>query len=163
MCPKNYNEEFPKNTRKILETYYDSIKKDTGLEATFLLNCLLGLIVIVYEKNKDKLDNIKVSYFSDCLPDSYEYLNGSSIKTRKKEQYKDAKAKSFVKRIRDGIAHQHITANSDADENWISVTIKDFSNEGKNKGKENFVITISIEQLKRLAIAISELVPVHEG
>ena len=43
------------------------------------------------------------------------------------------------------------------------MTIKDFSKEGKNNNKENFIIVISIEQLKHFAIAISKLVPENKG
>ena len=159
MCPKNYSDEFSQDTRTLFERYYEQIKNDSGLEKIFLLNCLLGLVVIVFEKHKEVLDTIRLSYFSDFLPDSYKRLESGVLKVKKKQNYKATKSKDFVAKIRNGIAHQHIIANLDENGNWRTVTIKDFSDRGKNKDKPNFEITLTVEQLKGLAIAISELVP----
>jgi hypothetical protein len=62
----NYPKDFVERTKKLVETHYECIKTTNELEVTFLINCLLGLIVAVAEngkatglvKDKDFLRNI---------------------------------------------------------------------------------------------------------
>jgi len=57
----NYKEEIVKRTKDLLETKFEGLKNDDR-EVTFLMNCLLGLIIAVSEKEKEtpifnKIDN----------------------------------------------------------------------------------------------------------
>ena len=167
MCPESYIDDFPTNTRCLVEKCYDYIEKEEGYEVTFLMNCLLGLIDVVSEKHKDKIGRKKVSFFAEYLPETF---NGTKTPwgeytTIKKSDYNSINAEYFITKLRNSIAHQNIEAESDG-ERWGYVILKDFYVDDKTKGShgavQNFEIKLSISQLKALAIAISELVPVQK-
>ena len=167
MCPEFYIDDLPFNTRRLVEECSSYIEETMGLEVTFLINCLLGLVVIVSEKHKDKIGSKKLSIFSSCLPDKFigTRYNYSRIDTIEKKDYCHISASYFISKLRNGISHQNIDGNKNVvNGNWESVTIKDFYVEddeqhGIRKGDNNFQITIDIDQLKKLAIEISKLVP----
>lgn len=166
--PKDYNKDFPKNTRNLFEGQYSNIAKTSGLEVTFLMNCLLGLIVIIFEKYEDLIKDKNLAEFSDYLPETFEMSdsNKSQKIPRVKSNYNSINLRDFLKRMRDGIAHQNITPLPKVDEDdtttpWKSVEIKDifFWREDKEKKEnENFNIIIEVDNLKKLAIAISDIV-----
>jgi hypothetical protein len=63
---KNYKIDFVQRTLELLKTNYGRIQEDLHLEVTFLMNCLLGLIVTVTE-NKES----KNSFFSENIDDEF--------------------------------------------------------------------------------------------
>ena len=153
MCSNNFADEFPVKTKELFEWYYEPIRDDTGLEVTFLINCLLGLVCSIYEKyeGREELKYIKLDMFSDSLPDSFLRLSDKKLVTRTKDMYKKLEVGDFLKRIRDGIAHQHISVILDSNGKWDKITIQDIYHKSVN-----FEITLTIEQLKKLALKISE-------
>jgi hypothetical protein len=64
---KYYKIEFVERTLKLLERTFEDIKKEQGLEVTFLMNCLLGLIVTVAENEQSK--NLFNGYINDNFAD----------------------------------------------------------------------------------------------
>lgn len=164
MCPENYIEDLPANTRRLLNETFKYIEENIGLEVTFLMNCLLGLVDVVSEKHKDKIKGKLVSDFSKHLPKNFKGQINEKVKEFieiNDSQFKEIQAEYFIKKLRNGICHQHIEAFP-KDGKWESVIIKDFDVGKKNKDSQNFEITLTIEQLKNLAIAISELVPTRK-
>lgn len=174
--PKDYKKDFPKNTKILFSKYYEKIEKDSGLEVTFLMNCLLGLIVTVSEKHKEELKNIKISCFDENLPESFELSSSdesSELIHRNKGYYNRLYASRFIRKLRNGISHQHITPlpeidEDDSEQKWEKIKIEDFYIKKNKNGDvineiKNFEIILTIEQLKHLAIAISELVPENKG
>lgn len=164
MCPENYIDDLPANTRRLLNESFKYIEENIGLEVTFLMNCLLGLIDIVSEKHKDKMEGKSVSDFSKHLPKSFKghiKENDKKIIEINDSRFKEIRTEYFIRKLRNGICHQHIEAFPKGGK-WEYVTIKDFDVGRKNKGSQNFEITLTIEQLKSLAIAISELAPTRK-
>lgn len=168
MCPESYIDDFPTNTRCLVEKCYDYIEKEEGYEVTFLMNCLLGLIDVVSEKHKDKIGDKNVSYFLSYLPDSFLITKRKSWECVeiKREEYASVEAEHFIKKLRNSIAHQNVDAGPKG-ARWEYVVLRDSYMRGDKvhcirKGDINFEIKLSISQLKALAIAISELVPVQK-
>lgn len=159
MTPENYENELPKNTRDLVKKCYDTglIEKTSGLEVTFLMNCLSGLIAIVSEKHRDRIYGKNISDLSTNLPEKFFGTNpkGSCCREILSSEYSEISAVYFISKLRNGISHFYIQAQP-AHERWEYVIIQDY-NVGQDTDKI-FEIRLSIAQLRDLAIAISELV-----
>ena len=159
MCPTNYCKSFTKNTKTLLEEYFCQIKNDAELEVTFLMNCLLGLIVNVSEKKKNQ-KKVKISDFAQFLPETFLLWSDTTNKLETvmiSDSSKYSFKKYFLKHLRNGISHSHIIAEPDSNDNWHKVIISDFYTIGKKKGLKNFEISLTIEQLYKLALKTAEL------
>jgi hypothetical protein len=146
----NYQKEFGKRTVEVLEKGFEPLKK-LGREVTFLMNCLLGTIVVISEKeDKRKKNNQPGNNFLIGKIDET-FLRTLGIST-KQERIGKCKLK-FIQNIRHGIAHQRIEAldNGNADESvWSGVIIKN-DYQGRN-----FEISFTIDELRNLAINLAK-------
>lgn len=172
METENYKIDFVARTKEILEEDYSHFE-GKGREVTFLLNCLLGLVVTISENEKEnqqvfqgKIDDD----FLELIPDKIGfYLNPeqvnpeqescilidvSSVECRvrvghKKELRKKTKL-WLINRIRNGIAHQNIEGISKEGQ-WTGVCLWNID----KKSRKDFEIIFTIDELKNFAIGLS--------
>lgn len=178
----NYYERYIENGYSEEQAFYLSeirttqqIMVDLGKNGiympTLLINSLLSLIILPYEKAKARDNNRvfsgKFSTFENQMGISpiifqpIKSCDGSNVK------YNNKTTNTFINKIRNGIAHQNISVSISDNRNF-SITIKNkyrnkecnkcLKKECMSKGikKENggvidFEITVSLEQLKKLA------------
>lgn len=172
--------EFVERTKEILEKeFHNFIDKDR--EVTFLLNCLLGLIVTVSaiektEGNKvldDKIDD----EFLALIPKTIGFVNkknavdeNSDLINKKTltelniqvghwDDLKREKKSWLLDKIRNGIAHLNIKWVN-VDEKIMAITLWNKPLGKKYAQKKDFEITFEIEILRKFAITISEKLPV---
>ncbi|RXK61601.1 hypothetical protein ESA94_00880 [Lacibacter luteus] len=163
---KNYKIDFVTRTKELLnDNFADFKSKDK--EVTFLLNCLLGLIVNVSEnEKKSKLTfNGKIDHaFISLLPDKVGFI----IKKRHSEDLTDERVEKietkighksdlksqdkfwFINKLRNGIAHQNIEGINEANK-WVGVKLWNTYNE-----ERDFEIIFTVDQLKSLALKIAD-------
>lgn len=163
---KNYKIDFVSRTKELLNDNFADFKtKDK--EVTFLLNCLLGLIVNVSENEKKSKLTFKGKIDADFisqLPDKVGFI----IKKQHSEDLTDERVKKieikighksdlksqdkfwFINKLRNGIAHQNIEGINEGDK-WVGVRIWNTYNE-----ERDFEIIFTIDQLKNLAIKIAD-------
>lgn len=149
----NYNIEFPRRTLKLLQSFRDK-KVDYNLNVTFLMNCLLGLIVTAVE-NSERQQLMAGNVDNDLLnllPDNVEIKVGNHpLATFPKARLLTRGKLSVLKKIRNGIAHQHVNPHNNGN-NWIGVTIWNV-NPG---GEIDFRLSLTTQQLHSLATYIAE-------
>lgn len=148
----NYNTEFPKRTLRLLKSFQNN-KIDYSLNVTFLMNCLLGLIVTAVENSARKelihgdVDDELLEFF----PDNVELKIGKhNLLSYPKSILKKRSKLSVLRQIRNAIAHQHVEPHNN-DDNWVGVTLW---NEPQ-PGIINFRISLQTVQLNSLAIYIT--------
>ena len=162
----NYKIDFIQRTKEILKTNYQSFE-DKDREVTFFLNCLLGLIVTISENEKrekkvfkDNIDN----EFLALIPDKIGFVESNrvdddltstdltelNVKVGHRNALKGKSQLWFINNIRNGIAHQNIEGINENDK-WVGVRLWN-----TNASKRDFEIIFTIEQLKQLAIVLSE-------
>jgi len=163
---KNYPIDFIKRTQEILLEHYQHFE-DKDREVTFLLNCLLGLIITIAENKKREETIFKGNIdeqFLSLIPDRVGFIDSKKLNIDLTEKdltevtinvgHKNdlkKKAKSwFLNKIRNGIAHQNIEQINE-DEKWIGVRLWNIDYDRK----KNFEIIFTIEELKKLAIELS--------
>jgi len=120
----NYNTEFPQRTLKLLKSFQDK-KIDYNLNVTFLMNCLLGLIVTAVENSERRqliVGNADEELL-DLLPASLELKVGNQdLSVHPKSILKTRGKLSTLKKIRNSIAHQHVEPHN-RNNNWVGVTL----------------------------------------
>lgn len=165
-----YPIEFVQRTYEILEKEYDYIKEKEDREVTFLMNCLLGLIVTVSEEENRKSNVFNGNIDDDFLalvPQKIGFLKMTHVDTDTDltnmgvtewnvpvghwNDLKKIKKSWLLKKIRNGIAHQHIDGVNE-NGRWVGVRLW---NEPVNNVKD-FEIIFTIEQLRNFAIKISK-------
>jgi hypothetical protein len=157
----NYPKDFVERTKKLINTHYDCIKKTSKLEVTFLINCLLGLIVAVAENGKGKglikeknfLGSIeKIGFLKkDTTKQNLISSDETTIKVAHKESLGEYKYEWFLTKIRNAIAHQHIEPIN-KDEKWTGVKMWNEPTDGI----KDFEIELTNTELKELALKIAE-------
>lgn len=144
----NYNTEFPKRTLKLLKSFQDK-KIDYKLNVTFLMNCLLGLIVTAVENSERRqliVGNVDDELLN-FLPDNVELKIGNqNLISHPKSILKTRGKLSTLKKIRNAIAHQHVEPHNKKN-NWVGVTLW---NVHPQDGMD-FRIELSTAQLNLLA------------
>ncbi len=164
---ENYPIQFIKRTREILSSHYKSFE-EKDREATFLLNCLLGLIITVSENEQKKSTVFKGTIdeeFLKLIPNKIGFVlkNNSENNVDLTEVSEmsegighkdDLNGRSqlwFINKIRNGIAHQHIEGVNE-DGKWIGVRLWN----ANNHASKDFEIVFSIDELKHFAITLSD-------
>jgi hypothetical protein len=162
---EDYKIDFIKRTKEILEGgYKDFEEKDR--EVTFLLNCLLGLVVGVSENEKREnrifQGNIDDSFLK-LIPEKIGFIEKSQYKNdltnkdlttldllvRHKNDLKMKKKLWFINKIRNCIAHQNISGVNENGQ-WIGVRLWN-----ENSSMKDFEIILTVEETKNLAIALA--------
>lgn len=167
MSEITYNKDFVKRTRKLLEINYDYFK-EKDLEVTFLMNCLLGLIIAISEnKNFKKVLNNNIDDdFLSHLPEKMCFIklnntninledcskNNIKFRISKKEDLKSEEKKWFINKLRNGIAHQHIKEINNKGK-WTGVEIW---NEANNNNIIDFRISFLTKELRQFVLFLSE-------
>lgn len=150
--------------------------KDMGeYTPTLLLNSLLSMIVLPYEKAKNSnskfLSDDKFNVFENQLGISPTLFQPISNCKNCKVSYNQKSVKVFVNKLRNGIAHQNITITIQGDKDF-SITIKNkYQSRDCNKcanptckekglkrengGVIDFEVTVTVNQLRKLAEYIS--------
>jgi hypothetical protein len=146
----NYQKEFGKRTVEVLERGHELLK-ELGREVTFLMNCLLGTIVAISEKEDKRKENNQPgnNFFAGTIDE--EFLLTLGIPTKREWIGKDKLG--LIENIRHGIAHQHVEAindtNADNESFWSGVIIiNDY------RGND-FEISFTIDELRNLAINLA--------
>jgi hypothetical protein len=163
MTPKNYSIEFVERTKQVLEIL-EQKAKENNLEVTFLLNTLLGLIVMCSEKGKNIFNKkIDDDFIEKIIPQDIQITENITIEFKqgmddkiernitKKEFLISKEQIWFIEKIRNGIAHQNIEPNPNGGEIWTHIRIYN-----KRNNKIDFGVTLSIDQLKKLALSIAD-------
>lgn len=167
----DYPNEFVKRTLRLLkENFHICNEKD--FEVTFLLNCMLGLIVTVSENKKrnnlsffiDNIDDHFLTFvpakvgFVDSKPVSESYdltkmnMTESNVSVSHKDDLKKKPKFWLLNKIRNGIAHQNIDGVNHG-EKWVGVRL--WNRPNKSKRTKNFEIVFTIKQLRKFAIEVS--------
>jgi len=163
---KNYRIEFVERTRDLLNNNFSDFK-DKDREVTFLLNCLLGLIVNVSENEKKTNLTFKGKINDDFLlnlPEKIGFIIKSSdkhnltdsnltkidTKVGHKDDLKECTKLWFVNKLRNGIAHQNIEGINDNDV-WTGLKLWNTTNE-----LIDFEVIFTIEELKKLTLKIAD-------
>ena len=157
--------DFVERTLKLLETQ-NNLKFDT----TFLLNCLLGLLVAVYEfEDEDKKESIfnkNINQeFLEYIPDNIEYFKAKddfekvsnrlkvkryNIELKGKNSIQEKTQLWYLEKIRNSIAHININPIN-RDKKWASVELFNEHSYGKD-----FSVEYSNEDLKKFAVYIAK-------
>ncbi len=144
----NYSTEFPRRTLKLLESF-QAKKIDYNLNVTFLMNCLLGLIVTAVENSERRqlitgnVDDEMLSF----LPDNVELKIGNQdLQVHPKSILKTRGKLSTLKKVRNSIAHQHVEPHN-RNNNWVGVTLWNVN----PQNEIDFRIELTTAQLNSLA------------
>lgn len=148
----NYNTEFPKRTLKLLKSFQDK-KIDYKLNVTFLMNCLLGLIVTAVENSERRqliVGNVDDKLLN-FLPDNVELKIGNqNLLVHPKSVLRTRGKLSILKKIRNSIAHQHVEPHNQKDY-WVGVTLWNVN----PQNEIDFRIKLTTAQLNSLANCIT--------
>ena len=160
----NYRIDFVERTKEILQENYPEFK-DNNREVTFLLNCLLGLIITVSE-NEKKLNKVfKGNIDNDFLkfiPEKIGFVEKTNnidltdkdltifelAVCHKTSLIKETKL-WFVNKIRNCIAHQNIEGMNENGK-WIGVRLWN-----QKDSTKDFEIIFTVEEIKNLAIELA--------
>lgn len=149
----NYSTEFPIRTLKLLKSF-QSKKIDYNLNITFLMNCLLGLIVTAVENSERRqlitgnVDDELLSF----LPDNVELKIGNQdLQVHPKSVLKTRGKLSTLKKVRNSIAHQHVEPHN-RNNNWVGVVLWNVN----PQNEIDFRIELTTAQLNSLANYITQ-------
>ena len=157
---KNYKLDFIARTLELLNENFESFK-ERDKETTFLLNCLLGLIVLTCENEKEKCSafNGKIdNRFVNVIPQKVRFLANAkhlfpqdilnkdtfSINVSNHSQLKKMDKIWFLKMIRNGISHQNIDVLN-ADGTWVGIKLWNIN---PTLDVKDFEIEFKIQELK---------------
>lgn len=144
---KNFNIEFVKRTKKILNEY------SGGFDFSTLINCTLGLLILPYENVKFSTNPIWDQDVSEIATirvlDITRFEPIEKIKSGNTTYYPKT-AKVFLQKIRNGLAHQNIQTIND-NGSFTGVIIKNFYFE-----KQDLEVTFTQKQLHDFALFIAD-------
>jgi hypothetical protein len=149
---REYKLEFPKRTINLLNSFREK-NVDYRYDVTLMMNCLLGLVVLAVENSdRDKLMPGKVDNgLLSVIPDRIKVKRGKKGLNEIDSAYLKTLDKiAFLKRIRNGIAHQNIKGLNDHGI-WAGIKLWNVN----KAGEINFEMTLTTEQLYQLATYIS--------
>ncbi|MGA2782434.1 MAG: HEPN family nuclease [Smithella sp.] len=162
---EKYKIEIVKRTKEILQDFYPTFIKEDR-EVTFLMNCLLGLIIAITEAEKidKKLLRGKIDEeFIRNIPDKVGFiqlkridldladkdLTEINLNVGHKSDLLGRYKLWFITRLRNCIAHQNIYGINE-DSKWICVRLWNINN-----SKKDFEIVFTIDELKNYAIELA--------
>lgn len=139
---KKFETDFVKRTKDILNNNVDIEE----YEVTFLLNCLLGMVTLPVEIEKDKKSEKSMKFQNDCIKKLKE-LSQELI-------WKENNDNQLFRNIRNAIAHLNISFKLNSYKNIEYVVLKNKKN-GRT-GKCTFQVTISVNNLKKFAEYVAQ-------
>ncbi|MDR0619699.1 MAG: hypothetical protein LBG17_07375 [Bacteroidales bacterium] len=167
----DYKKEFGTRTVEVLEKGYRPLTT-LGREVTFLMNCLLGTIVVISQKEDDRKkaaraveeakieeNKTKAAKVVEEVGVRNSFLDGeinedffNKLDIPVKQVLNVDDRLDFISNIRHGIAHQHIKEKNgmnDKNENtWKGVIIKN--------PDQNFEIEFTTDELRKFAINLAK-------
>jgi len=163
---KEYKVDIVERTREILINFYDKFEEDER-EVTFLMNCLLGLIIAISEsenQNRNLLRGNIDENFIENISDTIGFVQSIRLKEDLTNQdltnikvnvgHKNdllGKDKSWLmSKIRNCIAHQNIKGIN-REGKWVGVRLWN-----NNNSRKDFEIVFTIDELKSFAIDLAE-------
>lgn len=164
---ENYPFDIVVRTKRIINESYNYFEKK-DLEVSLLMNCLLGLIVVVSE-NKKLFNSIfpgKIDQsFSHYIPDKIGYIiqgnpdkninllsdNSIDIPILHKGDFNKVNKTQFIKLIRNGIAHQNIEGINDKGK-WKGIRIWNLT----RYETKNFEVVFTTDEIKQLSLYIAD-------
>lgn len=149
MLPQNYHKEFTERTKKLLEKYYNLEKREEGYEFTFLMNCLLGLVVVIKE-NDENISKDFQNFLDTHIGDMTEIPTNITLKEDLENE--TLLLKDFLRLLRNGIAHQNVEPTK-KENIWAGVKFYNLNNGGK--GKINFEVVFTQEELRKFALFLA--------
>jgi hypothetical protein len=169
---ENYKIDIIGNTLDILTAQYNFFESQ-GREFTFLVNCLLGIIVAINENENSNVTsnfNFNIDHdFINYIPENIRFIDERDLKSKfeqvnilegsislnlnvkNKNDLLGKSLKWFLGKVRNAIAHQNIESINHENE-WIGVKFH-------NKGKYwiDFEVEFTKDELKALCIRLAEL------
>jgi hypothetical protein len=150
----DYKREFIKRTGEVLETNFTTMS-EKGIEFTFLMNCLLGTIVIIHEKEKEKekqKSRMGINSFLNRQLNDTDLLEIINRQPENMNLYSEKTIFEFLKQLRNGIAHQNIEAinvTNEKESTWEAVKIWNRT----SQNQKDFV-TFTKDNLKEFALEL---------
>jgi hypothetical protein len=126
---KQYERDFIRRTRKIIEQYEAYVEKNSTIdekyEVTLLINCFLGLLVLPHERLfLDKIPVVPFEKFEEWgLPENF-------VKNWGKIPENERNLKEIIHHMRNSIAHFRITTYGDGSE-ITSINFQDCDSSGR--------------------------------
>jgi hypothetical protein len=162
---KNYKIDIVKRTNEILVDFYPIFKEDDR-EVTFLMNCLLGIIIAITENEKDSRNYLRGNIDDDFIkfiPENIGFIIAKNInedltnfdlieinvKVGHKLNLIGRDKFWLLSKIRNCIAHQNIFGINENGQ-WIGVRLWNMNN-----SKKDFEIVFTIDELKSYAIELA--------
>jgi hypothetical protein len=148
---KHFDVEFIDRTRNILATYRGEH------DVTLLMNCLLGLIIVAYEryeksrhiffdvpiKNIKELEEITLSKGFYFKPKKWKRKGSTALEEKT--------LRVLIKKFRNGIAHQNVEPKNLCGR-WVGVHVwNEFDR------VRDMEVELTVEQLKTFAILVSDI------
>jgi hypothetical protein len=155
---ENYRIDIVKRTNEILVDYYP-VFQENDREVTFLMNCLLGIIIAITETEKDSRNYLRGNIDDDFIkfiPEKIGFILSKNIKedlttcdlteininVGHKLNLIGRDKFWLLTRIRNCIAHQNIFGINE-NKKWIGVRLWNMNN-----SKKDFEIVFTIDELK---------------
>lgn len=149
---------FVSRTNAVIQNYVGE------LDATVLINCLLGMLVVPFETSGEKLAEEQIEFRIG------EILNKVKSDGRYIDYGKRNSAYTLIRHLRNSIAHFHIDPIHENGEVWgfsftgyaankiceMTGDICSFKNEINSRSSKVFLIKLSIDEIKRLSSIICE-------
>ena len=148
----NFDKDFVKRTKNIIE----NISKSTEYDVTLLLNCLLALVTLPLEQKKvdkyNKSDKEAIEFQKKCINKIDELRNIVN------NEIFDVNNNYVINHIRNAIAHLHIKLEDSSYNNVIEnvILIDADDKTSYNSQKYNFLINISVKNLKEFAFFVAD-------
>jgi len=163
---EKYKIDIVTRTKEILINYYPKFEENDR-EVTFLMNCLLGLIISITEVEKEKRKLLRGNIDDDFItniPEKIGFIQSKNISedltnidltetTLNVGHKKDLIGKDkfwLMSKLRNSIAHQNIFGINKNDK-WFGIRLWNINN-----SKKDFEIVFTIEELKRFSIELAE-------
>lgn len=147
---QDFGTEFVQRTRLLLTEYKGEYKLSNAL------NCMLGLIVLPNERLEQNNDAIWDTLLENIPEMANLHINAfDPIRNirRGRITYYPKTLRYFLKKVRNGIAHQNI-APINTNKRFTGVTIWNYF--GANKNNMDLNIELNRSELKRFALFVAE-------
>lgn len=153
--PTEFDIEFIERTQQLIKEY------EGKNEFTFLINCLLGLIILPNEFNKEfQLKYLQVpledtAIINKCLKDSDIFIFNPTYFNKKKKKFSNEKKTlgCFLRKLRNALAHISSTKPINENGRWIGIKVKDINR--KNNYNVELELVLKYEQIKIISEFIS--------
>lgn len=163
---ENYNIDIVKRTKEILVNYYPTFQENDR-EVTFLMNCLLGVIIAITETEKYSRNYLRGNIdddFIEHIPERIGFILSKKVNNDLTNvdlteininigHRLDLIGRDkfwFLSRLRNCIAHQNIFGINE-NKKWIGIRLWNINN-----SKKDFEIIFTIDELKKYTLDLAK-------